>query len=30
MDMYEVSEDNFNSDFEHYMLMLESLDMIEF
>lgn len=29
-ELYEVSEDNFNSDFEHYMLMLESLDMIEF
>lgn len=27
---YEVSEDNFNSDFEHYMLMLEALALVEF
>ncbi len=27
---YEVSEDNFNSDFEHYMLMLEALGLVEF
>ncbi|MDZ4182556.1 MAG: PqqD family protein [Candidatus Cloacimonadaceae bacterium] len=27
---YEISEDHFNSDFEHYVLMLESLDLIDF
>lgn len=29
-EQYEVSEDNFNSDYDHYMLMLEALDMVEF
>ena len=29
-EQYEVSEDNFNSDFNHYMLMLDALDLIEF
>ena len=28
-EVYDVSEDNFNSDFDHYMLMLEALDMIK-
>lgn len=28
-EVYGVSEDNFNSDFDHYMLMLEALDMIK-
>ncbi len=27
---YEVDEDNFNSDFEHYMLMLEALALVEY
>lgn len=26
---YEVSTDNFSSDFEHYMLMLEALALVE-
>ncbi|MCB5252779.1 MAG: PqqD family protein [Candidatus Cloacimonadaceae bacterium] len=30
MEDYEVSEDNFDSDFEHYMLMLEALGLVEF
>ncbi|MDP2173788.1 MAG: PqqD family protein [Candidatus Cloacimonadaceae bacterium] len=30
LDEYEISEDHFNSDFEHYVLMLESLDLIDF
>lgn len=29
-EVYEVSEDNFNSDYDHYLLMLEALDMVEF
>lgn len=27
---YDVSEDNFNSDYEHYMLMLEALALVDF
>ncbi|HCM15244.1 MAG: PqqD family protein [Candidatus Cloacimonadales bacterium] len=27
---YEVNEDNFNSDFEHFTLMLEALDLVSF
>jgi hypothetical protein len=26
---YEISEDHFSSDFDHYMLMLEALDLVE-
>lgn len=26
---YEVTADNFASDFEHYLLMLEALDLVE-
>ncbi len=29
-EVYEVSEDNFNSDFSHYMLMLEALGLVAF
>ncbi|MDY0319642.1 MAG: PqqD family protein [Candidatus Cloacimonadaceae bacterium] len=27
---YDVNEDNFNSDFDHFMLMLEALGLVEF
>ncbi|MCD8479698.1 MAG: hypothetical protein LRZ88_05400 [Candidatus Cloacimonetes bacterium] len=27
---YDVSEDNFNSDYEHYLLMLEALSLVEY
>jgi len=27
---YDVSEDNFNSDYEHYLLMLEALNLVEY
>jgi hypothetical protein len=27
---YEVNEDNFESDFEHFMLMLEALALVEY
>ena len=27
---FEVNEDNFNSDFEHFTLMLEALDLVSF
>jgi hypothetical protein len=27
---YEVSEDNFDSDYEHYLLMLEALSLVEY
>jgi hypothetical protein len=27
-EVYDVSEDNFNSDYAHYLLMLEALDLI--
>jgi hypothetical protein len=27
---YDVSEDNFDSDYEHYLLMLEALNLVEY
>jgi len=27
---YDVSEDNFDSDYEHYLLMLEALSLVEY
>lgn len=30
LESYDVSEDNFNSDYEHYMLMLEALGLVDF
>ncbi len=27
---YNISEDLFNSDYEHYLLMLEALDLVEY
>ncbi|MCK9334032.1 MAG: PqqD family protein [Candidatus Cloacimonetes bacterium] len=30
MDEYEVSADNFDSDFEHYLLMLDALNLVEY
>jgi hypothetical protein len=30
MDEYDVSADNFDSDFEHYLLMLDALNLVEY